>query len=506
MLHNQATGGSIFNIHEAEITMSTATATARASGVNTQSILDEHMVVASIRAESGMAWARMVICGLALVRLVVDPEVSLSDTKYIVGMSGMLLGILYSVFTLVVERERSTRVGAPAPFGGWLGIDRQTILSVLVDAVAVTLVILPIAVWPNQGYTGLLHEPEPALFALLAVSAGTRLRKKAAIVGMVSTTLAYIGVIVFDKVFAATYGVGEITIAAIIFISAAILGYVTSESTKKLVERGAKAVRKAVEEAERARQKLGIFVSQEVAEELMENDEIKLGGDRQDIAVLFTDLRGFTTYTEKLEPEQVVREMNEYFTAMVEVIDAEGGMVDKFIGDAVMAVFGLRRGAGNPAAAAIRTGYELQQRLDEHNEDRRKKGLDTKLTMGVGIHYGSALAGTIGSEDRMQYTVIGDVVNTASRLESATKDTDHAVLISAAAVKASEWSADAKDATLPRIHEQGSIELRGREERMGIYAYDADCSQAWLAYVEKRKASERQDTPGGAPTPEPQPA
>ncbi|MCP4805286.1 MAG: adenylate/guanylate cyclase domain-containing protein, partial [Proteobacteria bacterium] len=142
-----------------------------------------------------------------------------------------------------------------------------------------------------------------------------------------------------------------------------------------------------------------------------------------------------------------------------------------------------------PATAAIRTAYRLQQRLDEHNEERRQKGLKTHLTMGVGVHFGDALAGTIGSTDRMQYTVVGDVVNTASRLESATKAQGQAVLISGACVDAARARRDAETSDLPELFEKGSIEVRGREERMRIYAFAEDCSEAWQAYLEASATS-----------------
>jgi len=154
----------------------------------------------------------------------------------------------------------------------------------------------------------------------------------------------------------------------------------------------------------------------------------------------------------------------------------EGGLVDKFIGDAIMAVFGAPKPMPNPAGAAIRTAWRLQRALDAHNEGRAARGLPP-LKMGVGVHYGDALAGLIGADDRMQYTVIGDVVNTASRLESATKAEKVPVIVSRAALDAAR-AAPGADA-LPDLVERGTIPIRGRDEGLAICTFREPCSAQW---------------------------
>jgi len=155
------------------------------------------------------------------------------------------------------------------------------------------------------------------------------------------------------------------------------------------------------------------------------------------VTVLFSDLKGFTELTRRRsaagETEVHVRQLNTYLGAMVEVITAHGGTVDKFIGDAVMAVFGspVGRGVEQEAAAAVRCALAMRVRLDSLNASWREQGLDP-LASGVGLASGEVLAGQIGSPQRLEFTVIGDTVNLASRLEGLTRRLDAAVCIDAA--------------------------------------------------------------------------
>lgn len=181
--------------------------------------------------------------------------------------------------------------------------------------------------------------------------------------------------------------------------------------------------------AERARAHLGTYVSAEVAALSLESDELKLGGTRLRAAILFTDLRAFTSKSESADPEQLVLELNEYFIAMVACINAEGGVVDKYIGDSIMAVFGVPSSKGDDAGRAIRSAAAMQVALKSLNERRVRRGM-LALEHGIGVHIGDVVAGNIGTPERSQYTVIGDAVNVAASLESETKNQGVAVLIS----------------------------------------------------------------------------
>jgi adenylate cyclase len=176
---------------------------------------------------------------------------------------------------------------------------------------------------------------------------------------------------------------------------------------------------------ERIREAFGRFVSPQVATEFIEKyarhgKAAVLGGSRRDVVILFSDLRDFTRLSESLSPEVLIEVLNGYFQEMVEAIQRNGGLVDKFIGDAVLAVFGLTEGQGDPAVAAVSTGLEMQRRLEAYNTKLAERGI--RLSSGIGIHAGEAVAGYLGSADRMEFTVVGHTVNVASRIEGKARE------------------------------------------------------------------------------------
>lgn len=159
------------------------------------------------------------------------------------------------------------------------------------------------------------------------------------------------------------------------------------------------------------------FLSPEVAEMVVANPDIRLGGVNQKVSVMFADIRGFTPMSEKMGPEQVVEILNEYFTRVTDVIFDFGGTLDKYLGDAVMAVFGAPISKGNDAAHCVNSAIQIQRLLIELNRDAAIRKWP-ELRVGIGINTGIVTAGNIGSPRRIDYTVIGDTVNTASRLMS----------------------------------------------------------------------------------------
>ncbi len=147
-------------------------------------------------------------------------------------------------------------------------------------------------------------------------------------------------------------------------------------------------------------------------------DAVKLGGDKRRVAVMFTDIRGFTALSETMTPNDMAQLLTEYFSEMVDCVFRHNGTLDKFIGDAVMAQWGAPIGTENDADSAIATAIDMLNALDVLNERWTREGRPT-LGIGIGLTFGEAFAGNIGSERRLEYTVIGDTVNTASRLCSA---------------------------------------------------------------------------------------
>lgn len=144
-------------------------------------------------------------------------------------------------------------------------------------------------------------------------------------------------------------------------------------------------------------------------------EAVKLGGDKRRVAVLFSDIRGFTALSETMEPDAIARLLTEYFSEMVDCVFRHGGTLDKFIGDAVMAQWGAPLGESDDADRAMSSAIDMMEALDKLNEHWKQQGRPT-LAIGIGLNVGDAFAGNIGSERRLEYTVIGDTVNTASRL------------------------------------------------------------------------------------------
>lgn len=201
------------------------------------------------------------------------------------------------------------------------------------------------------------------------------------------------------------------------------------------------------------------FHGSSVTDDLM-NQEVGLGGQKKDVVVFFSDIRGFTAFSEKRSPEEVVEMLNEYFEVMVGIINKRGGVVDKFIGDAIMAVWGAPKGTDKDAYNAVMACMEMRQALVILNE-KRKSREQPPLAMGIGLHAGSVISGTIGSTERMEYTVIGNTVNTGSRIEASTKAFGADLLISDEVVK------QIGDDFI--IELAGAAEVKGRSEPLKMY-------------------------------------
>jgi len=167
-----------------------------------------------------------------------------------------------------------------------------------------------------------------------------------------------------------------------------------------------------------ARANYSRFMPEYVVKQLLENpDSFKLGGVNQTITILFADIRGFSAFSEREKPEKVVGLLNRFFTAMSEIIFAHGGTLDKYTGDGLMAIFGAPTATADDAKNAVDTAAAMQRRLVTLNNELESEGF-SRINVGIGLHTGEATVGYIGSEQRSEYTAIGDTVNLASRLES----------------------------------------------------------------------------------------
>lgn len=189
---------------------------------------------------------------------------------------------------------------------------------------------------------------------------------------------------------------------------------------------------------DRVRRMFSRYVSKDVVARLLESDETPvLGGEAVRITVLFSDIRGFTTISERLSPEEVVEMLNRWLAAACTAVQKEGGSVDKFIGDAIMAEFGAPLHCDDHARRALRAAIALRDAAVEMATWMKERFADRDLPdfgIGVGIHSGRAVVGNIGAPERMEYTAIGDTVNLASRLEGATRTLNCAIAASRAAI------------------------------------------------------------------------
>jgi adenylate cyclase len=205
------------------------------------------------------------------------------------------------------------------------------------------------------------------------------------------------------------------------------------------------------------------FVSREVAQEMWEQrGRLSLSGERRVVTVIFTDIRNFTSLAEHAPSGEVVEWLNDYFGRMNEVITRFGGHINKFIGDGLMIVFGapVDRGRGQEAQAAVDCGLSMLESVRRMNKEWEGTGRP-EIRIGVGINSGEATCGVVGAKQRLEYTIVGDTVNLASRLESATKDFGVSVLISEATARLLD---DAYE-----MQALGAIKVKGKSANTSIY-------------------------------------
>jgi adenylate cyclase len=221
--------------------------------------------------------------------------------------------------------------------------------------------------------------------------------------------------------------------------------------------------------AERARVNLSRYFSPNIVDLLAERDEPLGAVRRQTVAVLFVDIVGFTRMAEHMPPEAVVTLLRQFHTRMTAQIFACGGTVEKYIGDAIFAVFGLPTADADDALNALRCADLMIAALALWNREREQEG-ETALAIGIGLNYGPAVIGDVGSEQGLSFTVIGDTVNTASRLQGLTRGFGAPLVVGDLLVAAvAARLADGAAALLAPLQDQGEQALRGRAGAVRIW-------------------------------------
>jgi adenylate cyclase len=214
-------------------------------------------------------------------------------------------------------------------------------------------------------------------------------------------------------------------------------------------------------EKRKVKRLFGRYVSRDVFAQLMAHPETaELGGKRRDMTVLFSDIRGFTSVTERGDPEQIVAQLNEYFSKMVEVVFRHQGTVDKFVGDMIMALFGAPLDDPSHAEHAVQAAIDMVRELGDLNRRWTAEGL-APIDIGIGINSGDMIAGNIGSSSIMSYTVIGDNVNLGSRLESLNKEYKTRIIMSNATRTRLTGDYDTRPL--------GDVVVKGKSTAVGIY-------------------------------------
>ncbi|HRG47453.1 MAG TPA: adenylate/guanylate cyclase domain-containing protein [Leptospiraceae bacterium] len=211
---------------------------------------------------------------------------------------------------------------------------------------------------------------------------------------------------------------------------------------------------------EAEKKSLSKYFSPEIVEEITKNPEVLNQGKRQEVTILFQDIRNFTKMSEGMNPDELAEFLNEFRMRMTNVVFANGGTLDKYIGDAIMATFGTPNMTPNDTVNAVNTGLQMLSSLSEWNLIRKKQSKE-EIKIGIGLHCGEVFAGSVGFAGRMEYTVIGDAVNTASRIESLCKQFHAEFLISEEVYQKVKQTIQVE--TLPLI------EVKGKEKLLQVY-------------------------------------
>lgn len=265
----------------------------------------------------------------------------------------------------------------------------------------------------------------------------------------ISNTLIMVGTYLFISATCFYFGIViNVLTPIVMFVLTMILGY----THKFVLENRSK---------EKVKSAMGKYMSQDVMKRVIQDiDNLGLGGKRANVTVLFSDIRGFTSMSEQMTPQQVSEILNEYFTEMEPIITQYNGIINKFIGDAVMAIFGEPIQNKNHASNAVKCAYSMLKRVKEL---QKKWALENKpkIEIGIGIATGEVFVGNIGSINRMEYTVIGDTVNLASRLEGYNKTYKTKLLISPATYEEVKGIVD--------VIKISDVQIRGKVNKMDIY-------------------------------------
>jgi class 3 adenylate cyclase len=214
------------------------------------------------------------------------------------------------------------------------------------------------------------------------------------------------------------------SLKAVMLAACGIVGWGAARRFDRLFEEALREAR----EKEHIRDMFGRYVSDELVDKIMAR-EIAVEGEKRDVTIMFIDIRNFTPLAERTDPKTLILILNNFFSICIDTISKHGGFIDKFIGDAIMVVFGAPERNERHADAAIDCALEISSALETMNAWVRALHVDWEFGYGIGINTGEVIVGNVGTERRMEYTALGDAVNVASRLERLTRQVEKSILV-----------------------------------------------------------------------------
>ncbi|XYI00547.1 adenylate/guanylate cyclase domain-containing protein [Sorangium sp. So ce1128] len=414
-----------------------------------------------MRGEQIVNHVRIVFAVLSLLTLVHVHEINTPGANQIFALQvGVYLAVSVALYAFFRLRHNA--------YVGWLKY-----LTIFADLAVLTLTALATA----RNHSGIIEyftSYLPTVYVLWNLMSGFRYSLAACLYSaalsaifnsIVLAATVYTGAIPISEV--SVYGQNAINIAdqcqQILYMAlpGVVAGIIARMSRNLLLRAEVESMARL--RLEREKQELGRYLSKDLVDFVLSDPgRLKLGGTRRHVSVMFTDIRNFTPLTESVEPEVVVSFLNEYFTEMVAIVFRYGGTLDKYIGDGLMAVFGAPLSVEDAPKRAVIAAIEMVQALERMNQ-RKLLGCG-EIRMGVGIATGTVISGNIGSLQRMEYTCIGDTVNTAARLEQFNKELGSKIIICQATYAT-------LDDCIP-AQPTGALSIRGKSRQVHPYIVD----------------------------------
>lgn len=346
-----------------------------------------------------------------------------------------------------VFKDKIVVVGANVPAGTGLNDNKNTPIAINHPGVDIQATAIDNIL--HNDFLTIIPQWVNTFFTLLGMIFVYIFIRNSGLYKSITSTLAIISLYLILSAICFYFGVVvNVLTPVVMFILTTILAY----THKFVLENRSK---------EKVKSAMGKYMSQDVMERVIQDiDNLGLGGKRAVVSVLFSDIRGFTSISEQMSPQEVSEILNEYFTEMEPIVTQYNGVINKFIGDAIMAIFGEPIQDENHAQNAVKCAYGMLQKVKALQEKWVNEG-KPKIEIGIGIATGEVFVGNIGSINRMEYTVIGDTVNLASRLESYNKTYKTKLLISPATYENVKNIVD--------VVKISDVEIRGKANKMNIY-------------------------------------